>query len=230
MEGVGARLGRSSARYAPTTVFSGPVRRWKKKWVPLSNPNNSNSNNNNHSHLLLFKWTPINTLSNGTAAATPPASSKDATSADATPPSASEEAPRRKFRYIPVSILEQKQEVNVKSDDESKPDDVGTSLQPAQGNGSDGNTEGSDVLMEEAQASEKEQSQSENAKETNLDLSLGLKAHDDDHENDPRAAVGNFDQPEKLSSVDGTRIKPSANSESESRKRKSSATNLEMSM
>ncbi|KAL0916081.1 hypothetical protein M5K25_013563 [Dendrobium thyrsiflorum] len=50
-----------------------------------------------------------------------------------------------------VSILEQKQEVNVKSDDESKPDDVGTSLQPAQGNGSDGNTEGSDVLMEEAQ-------------------------------------------------------------------------------
>ncbi|XP_020691289.2 uncharacterized protein LOC110105936 [Dendrobium catenatum] len=140
MEGVGARLGRSSARYAPTTVFSGPVRRWKKKWVPLSNPNNSNSNNNNHSHLLLFKWTPI-------------ASSKDAASADATPPSASEEAPRRKFRYIPVSILEQKQEVNVKSDDESKPDDVGTSLQPAQGNGSDGNTEGSDVLMEEAQVS-----------------------------------------------------------------------------
>ncbi|KAL0916080.1 hypothetical protein M5K25_013562 [Dendrobium thyrsiflorum] len=105
MEGVGARLGRSSARYAPTTVFSGPVRRWKKKWVPLSNPNNSNSNNNNHSHLLLFKWTPINTLSNGTAAATPPASSKDATSADATPPSASEEAPRRKFRYIPDVLV-----------------------------------------------------------------------------------------------------------------------------
>ncbi|KAL0916083.1 hypothetical protein M5K25_013565 [Dendrobium thyrsiflorum] len=80
-------------------------------------------------------------------------------------------------------------------------------------------------------ASEKEQSQSENAKETNLDLSLGLKAHDDDHENDPRAAVGSFGQPEKLSSVDGTGIKPSANSESESRKRKSSsATNLEMRM
>lgn len=50
-----------------------------------------------------------------------------------------------------MSILEQKQEVNAKSDDERKPDDVGTSLQPAQGNGSDGNTEGSDVLMEEAQ-------------------------------------------------------------------------------
>ncbi|PKU60357.1 hypothetical protein MA16_Dca026107 [Dendrobium catenatum] len=93
MEGVGARLGRSSARYAPTTVFSGPVRRWKKKWVPLSNPNNSNSNNNNHSHLLLFKWTPI-------------ASSKDAASADATPPSASEEAPRRKFRYIPWLVAD----------------------------------------------------------------------------------------------------------------------------
>ncbi|XP_020589177.1 uncharacterized protein LOC110030678, partial [Phalaenopsis equestris] len=151
MEGVGARLGRSSARYAPTTVFSGPVRRWKKKWVPLSNPNNSNSNNNNHSHLLLYKWTPITPLSNGTAAATPPTSSKDATSAAVTPPSAAEEAPQRKFRYIPVSIREQKHETNVKSDDERKPDDAGTSLQPAQGNDSDRNPEGSDALMEEAQ-------------------------------------------------------------------------------
>uniref|UniRef100_A0A1D1ZAJ3 Protein CONTINUOUS VASCULAR RING 1 n=1 Tax=Anthurium amnicola TaxID=1678845 RepID=A0A1D1ZAJ3_9ARAE len=38
MEGVGARLGRSSTRYGPVTVFSGPVRRWKKRWVHVSTP------------------------------------------------------------------------------------------------------------------------------------------------------------------------------------------------
>ncbi|KAK8946181.1 hypothetical protein KSP40_PGU008405 [Platanthera guangdongensis] len=137
MEGVGARLGRSSARYAPTTVFSGPVRRWKKKWVPLSNPNNSNPNNN-HSHLLLYKWAPITPFSDGPAAATPPSS-------------AAEEPVRRKFRYIPVSVLEQKMEINVKSDDDSKPDDIHTSLQPDQVNGSDRKAAESDTLMDEAQ-------------------------------------------------------------------------------
>ena len=81
MEGVGARLGRSSTRYGPATVFSGPVRKWKKKWVPLSNPNsNASSNaalngggatNNNHSHRLLYKWTPISSQANGSAVAAP---------------------------------------------------------------------------------------------------------------------------------------------------------------
>ena len=84
MEGVGARLGRSSSRYGATTVFNGPVRKWKKDWVPIppSSSNNSNhhhhhNNNNNHhhsssngnvngsngnsaSHLRLYKWTPLN--------------------------------------------------------------------------------------------------------------------------------------------------------------------------
>lgn len=219
MEGVGARLGRSSARYAPTTVFSGPVRRWKKKWVPLSNPNNSNSNNN-HSHLLLYKWAPITPFSDGSAAATPPSSGKDAiVSAMATPPSAAEEPVRRKFRYIPVrvSVLEQKMEINVKSDDDSKPDNVDTSLQPVQVNGSDRKADESDALMDEAQNSEKGRVQTEEARETNLDLSLGLKAHDEDQEDDPKFSMA--------SSSDGTGMKPS---ESETRKRKSSTANLEM--
>ena len=89
MEGVGARLGRTSTRYGPATVFTGPVRKWKKKWVHVApstkdNHNNSHnnhnhshqihnhggatvtatangtgSNGNNGSHLLLYKWTPI---------------------------------------------------------------------------------------------------------------------------------------------------------------------------
>ncbi|KAH7545285.1 hypothetical protein FEM48_Zijuj01G0077400 [Ziziphus jujuba var. spinosa] len=88
MEGVGARLGRSSTRYGPATVFNGPVRKWKKTWVHVSSPSTSSSssssaaasntttnhshhhhaqihtpngttNGNNVSHLVLYKWTPI---------------------------------------------------------------------------------------------------------------------------------------------------------------------------
>ncbi|XP_020595591.1 uncharacterized protein LOC110035664 [Phalaenopsis equestris] len=187
-------------------MFSRLVKGWKKKWVPLANPNKSNSNNNSHSHLLRYKWTPITPLSHGAEAATPPTSNQDVTSVVVTPPSAAEE-----------------------SDDERKSEDASTSLQPAQGNDSDRNPEGSDALMEEAQVSKKEQTQSEDAKETNLDLRLGLRACDDDHVNDPKAAGKSVGLPEKFSSVDVTTIKSSANSESESRKRNSSsATNLEM--
>uniref|UniRef100_A0A2P2LEC7 Uncharacterized protein MANES_05G109900 n=1 Tax=Rhizophora mucronata TaxID=61149 RepID=A0A2P2LEC7_RHIMU len=47
MEGVGSRLGRASSRYGPpaaAAVFSGPVRKWKKKWVHVS------SNHHHHHH------------------------------------------------------------------------------------------------------------------------------------------------------------------------------------
>uniref|UniRef100_A0A5B6ZJ62 Uncharacterized protein n=1 Tax=Davidia involucrata TaxID=16924 RepID=A0A5B6ZJ62_DAVIN len=69
MEGVGSRLGRASSRYGPATVFTGPVRKWKKQWVHVSssssnvsyqNTSQSNGNgNNNASTLLLCRWTPI---------------------------------------------------------------------------------------------------------------------------------------------------------------------------
>ncbi|RVW45876.1 hypothetical protein CK203_101136 [Vitis vinifera] len=104
MEGVGARLGRSSTRYGPATVFTGPVRKWKKKWVHVSpssasnhhSQTNGNNNGNNGSHLLLYKWTPISQSSNnGTNA--DKSSAKDSAAATAAP----EEPPRRKFKYIP---------------------------------------------------------------------------------------------------------------------------------
>lgn len=125
MEGVGARLGRSSTRYGPATVFTGPVRKWKKKWVhvaPSSNTNNASStthhshqinghngtsNGNNGSHLLLYKWTPItqsqntaignnnNAVTNGNGGDKVSAKDDDALAAN-------EEPPRRKFKYIPV--------------------------------------------------------------------------------------------------------------------------------
>ncbi|KAG6467373.1 hypothetical protein ZIOFF_074816 [Zingiber officinale] len=87
MDGVAGRLGRSSTRYGPTSVFSGPVRRWNKKWVALSNPDHrrrsSISGGRHSSRILLYRWTPVAALA------------KD----DATPPP--EEPPRRKFRYVP---------------------------------------------------------------------------------------------------------------------------------
>lgn len=116
MEGVGARFGRSSTRYGPTTVFTGPVRKWKKKWVNVPPPN---SNHHHHtaangivngsdgsSHLLFYKWTPIapslakensdndnNVSDNGNA---------DPKNPDKDAGVAAEEPPKRKFKYIPV--------------------------------------------------------------------------------------------------------------------------------
>jgi hypothetical protein len=102
MEGVGARLGRTSARYGPAT-FTGPVRKWLKEWVPVAAPaaaangatasstgtdSGSGSSGNN---LRLFKWTPANGSNAG----------GDGDKA------ATELAPRLR-RYVPVRSLEKK--------------------------------------------------------------------------------------------------------------------------
>ncbi|KAG4920786.1 hypothetical protein JHK84_049630 [Glycine max] len=104
MEAVGSRLSRASSRYGAPTVFSGPVRKWKKKWVhvtPSSLPNNSSHSHTNNStttssassRLLLRRWTP--------------ATVDDAAGA------VSDEPPRRKFRYTPVVVLEEQKKMNV---------------------------------------------------------------------------------------------------------------------
>ncbi|KAL7088574.1 hypothetical protein ACP275_13G135800 [Erythranthe tilingii] len=116
MEGVGARSGRSSARYGPAPVFTGPVRKWKKKWVhapPSSSNHNHNTpvngtvnGSNGSSHLLFYKWTPItasqnkenNNNNNGS-------SNSDHGNADPTisiqdDVVAAEEPPRRKFKLL----------------------------------------------------------------------------------------------------------------------------------
>ncbi|KAI5590346.1 hypothetical protein POPTR_004G001500v4 [Populus trichocarpa] len=131
MEGVGARLGRSSTRYGPATVFSGPVRKWKKRWVhvnPSSNHNSfhshhhnattnaaaasssaanhsSSSNGNNGSHLLLYKWTALS-QSNGSSSTTNHFNGNNINTtneiANLSNGDVTEEPPRRKFKYIPV--------------------------------------------------------------------------------------------------------------------------------
>ncbi|KAG5246662.1 myb protein [Salix suchowensis] len=161
MEGVGARLGRSSTRYGPTTVFSGPVRKWKKRWVhvnPLSNHNSfhshhhnattnaaaaasssatnhsSSSNGNNGSHLLLYKWTPLS-QSNGSPSTTNHYNGNNINTtnenANLFNGDVTEEPPRRKFKYIPVDLIErqkketeEQEEASEKIDDESKPSDT----------------------------------------------------------------------------------------------------------
>ncbi|CAH8387791.1 unnamed protein product [Eruca vesicaria subsp. sativa] len=109
MEGVGSRLSRTSSRYsgpAATAVFNGRVRKWKKKWVRVStspvgvfrasksNGRNNNSSNSPH-HLLLHKWTPLSSEANGSGGET-------------------EEAPKRRFRYAPIAMLEHREKVGGK--------------------------------------------------------------------------------------------------------------------
>ncbi|XP_057429483.1 uncharacterized protein LOC130722683 [Lotus japonicus] len=195
MEGVGARLGRSSTRYGPATVFTGPVRKWKKKWVHVSpsasasaassnsntNHNHSASNGNNGSHLLLYKWTPITQSQNAA----------NANNTKEAPPEPADEPPRRKFKYIPVAVLEEQRneaaenEAAEKVEDESKPIDVDSSAaEPTQKNETlDEKPDINDVPMEESESQDKNQVVRQDLNESTLDLSLGLTSHDDDDEN-----------------------------------------------
>ncbi|KAA3478755.1 putative serine/threonine-protein kinase isoform X1 [Gossypium australe] len=187
MEGVGARLGRSSTRYGPATVFTGPVRKWKKKWVhvsPSNTGNSSNNNNNNHSHnnhqttingtsnvnngshLLLFKWTPLSQTQTNN-------NDNDNSSQDDAA-AAPEEPPRRKFKYIPIAVLEeQRKEADENTDDEAIPSEADPSaVEPTSRNdGLDEKPDINDIPMDESQEDNNIVRQDLN--ESTLDLSLG---------------------------------------------------------
>ncbi|XP_059309377.1 uncharacterized protein LOC132060371 [Lycium ferocissimum] len=173
MDGVGARLGRSSARYAPTTVFTGPVRKWKKKWIhgtPLSSGNNHNRtttngvNGSNGSHLLLFKWIPITASQNNNG--TTEIKNDDVSV---------EETPKRKFKYIPLNVLEeQKNEASEEAEDDIKPIETDTnSEEPTSQADDDDKPDINDVPMEESQAPQKRPPERQDLNERTLDLSLG---------------------------------------------------------
>lgn len=202
MEGVGARLGRSSTRYGPATVFSGPVRRWKKKWVHVSPSNNTNhsqnhhihnttnatTNGNNGSHLLLYKWTPL-TQSNKDTANNSNAnhSNADKNSLKDDAPPLPDEPPRRKFKYIPVFLLEkERKETAEKAEDEAKLSDTERiAVEPVpKGDGFE-KPDINDVPMEETQSQDDNQVVRQDLNESTLDLSLGLNSHDDDSDSKP---------------------------------------------
>ncbi|CAL5183971.1 unnamed protein product [Lathyrus oleraceus] len=156
MEGVGARLGRSSTRYGPATVFTGP-------WTPITQSQNANNNGSNGN----VKDAPLESV---------------------------EEPPRRKFKYIPVAVLEEQKneateidEVAEKVEDESNPIEADSSAaEPTSKNEIlDEKPDINDVPMEESEPQDKNQVVRQDLNES-LDLSLGLTSHDEDQDSDSK--------------------------------------------
>ncbi|KAK7301991.1 hypothetical protein RJT34_12868 [Clitoria ternatea] len=96
METVGSRFSRASSHCGTPFMFSGPVRKWKKKWVHVT-PSSFHNTYHSHYHnttitnnanasfrLFLCRWTP--------------------TTVDDAFNNLSDEPPRRKFYYTPVSL------------------------------------------------------------------------------------------------------------------------------
>uniref|UniRef100_A0A0A9DV42 Uncharacterized protein n=1 Tax=Arundo donax TaxID=35708 RepID=A0A0A9DV42_ARUDO len=177
MEGVGARLGRTSARYGPATTFTGPVRKWRKEWVPVAAAAAANANGGAASstgtgsgsgsrgnNLHLFKWTPVNGANGGV---------------DGELAAAAETATKRR-QYVPVSVVEEQNQESAKSDDENKANDDDPSSEP-----SNGKADINDTPMDESQASDEDARDStKNGGGTDLNLNLGLKDPDGDNEGD----------------------------------------------
>ncbi|KAJ0261640.1 hypothetical protein HA466_0047170 [Hirschfeldia incana] len=99
MEGVASRLSRTSRYSGPssTAVFSGRVRKWKKKWVRVSTspvgifrPSKPTGRSNSQHHMLLHKWAPLSSTASGET---------------------EEEPPKRRFRYAPIAMLENREKV-----------------------------------------------------------------------------------------------------------------------
>lgn len=162
MEGVGARFGRSSTRYGgPATVFTGPVRKWKKKWSPVSSNkhsqnNTSTTNGGTTSCLLLYKWTPF----------------------DDNNSSSKKSKPGRKFKYIPTAVLEeQKNEATeeVDAEDESNSSEIKPEAEELKSK-SDGFYEKPDINdlpVEENKDIEDKPQERQDLNESTLDLCLG---------------------------------------------------------
>ncbi|RLN33382.1 uncharacterized protein C2845_PM03G30380 [Panicum miliaceum] len=72
MDTVAPRLSRSSTRYGPVSSsaasFSGPVRKWRKAWMPLAGAGAAGSGggaSRGDNKVVLFRWTPVNGGSGG---------------------------------------------------------------------------------------------------------------------------------------------------------------------
>ncbi|KAF8048978.1 hypothetical protein N665_2338s0007 [Sinapis alba] len=200
MEGVGGRLGRSSTRYGgPATVFTGPVRKWKKKWVHVSpsTKKHNTSSSANGSHLLFFKWAPLSQNNeDGKSESLSP--SQDPLEVAA----AGDPLPRRRsFKYVPIAVLEEQknQVTEIEEDDKVEEDDNAEEEQKKEIEEDASAAEPSDkkaqieekpdmndVPMEDNQEEEKTVRQDLN--ESTKDSGLNLNANDVDSENNPKGA------------------------------------------
>lgn len=132
--------GHSSSSSTPAT-FRGPVRRWEKKWVHVSSSQSStlakprklflsNGSKSPNSPLLLCKWTPLSH----------PPSSDDGNSN-------SGQLPRRKFRYTPITVFEEKKLTVKGVADEDKPGEADESEERAASEDIYGSLDINDDLM-----------------------------------------------------------------------------------
>ncbi|XP_060184383.1 uncharacterized protein LOC132614046 isoform X2 [Lycium barbarum] len=203
MEGVGARFGRQSTRYGPTTVFTGPVRRWKKKWIHVSSvkkttvTNGGVNGNNNGSHLMFLKWTPI-TNNNNTSSTEKDIGEDGVVSID--------EPRKRKFKLgfllylsnvriariifcifslsqglLLMALLEDLKDESDQDEDEAEPveADANTGKPTSQADDCDEKPDINDVPMEENQDPEDKPPERQDLNESTLDLSLGFTAHEE---------------------------------------------------
>ncbi|KAL5231066.1 hypothetical protein ABZP36_029842 [Zizania latifolia] len=224
MEGVGARLGRTSARYGPATTFTGPVRKWRKEWVPVaaavasaaaaaaaaaasSATGTGSGGGSRGNNLVLFKWTPLNGSnggSNGGGDGEQPAAAG----------AAEEEKATRRRWYVPVSVVEEERQESAKSDDENKANDGDPSS--AETVPSNGKTNINDTPMDESQASDEARDSGKNGGATDLNLNLGLKDPDGDNE--------------EVDTGEEHHVEKNPQTENRLKKRKSAAPDLEMRM
>ncbi|CAG7887294.1 unnamed protein product [Brassica rapa] len=190
MEGVGARLGRSSTRYGhggPATVFTGPVRKWKKKWVhvsPSSKKHSSSSVASDGSHLLFFKWAPLSQGGSGNEDGK--SESNSPSEEPVTETTAAEEPPRRRFKYVPIAVLEEQKKEATEIDEEDKvevEEDDASAVEPREKKIEE-KPDMNDVPMEDNQEEEKVVRQDLN--ESTTDLGLNLNANDADSENNSK--------------------------------------------
>ncbi|XP_030542901.1 uncharacterized protein LOC115749979 [Rhodamnia argentea] len=174
MEGAGSRLSRASSRYGPTaTVFNGPVRKWKKRWVHVSPPPPSATHTNHHkphfrpnnpsSALFLCRWTPV---SSGASAA----SDGDDGSGSA------EETPRRKYRYTPIAALEDHTKTAARKADEGKISEN----YPSTG----GPMVENDDIYGKIDHSDDEDKEVQNSSKGGLDLGVSLDETENGHDDD----------------------------------------------
>lgn len=147
---------------------------------------------------MLYKWTPISQSLNGSNS-----NGNGDTKDDGAAAAATEEPPRRKFKYIPIAVLEeQKTEDAEPIDDEVKPIETNTdAAEPtSKTDDLDETPDINDVPMEENQDSEDTPQPRQDLNESTLDLSLGLKAHDGDNDSDSKADQTKDGQLDRLNS------------------------------
>ncbi|XP_051134022.1 uncharacterized protein LOC127253452 [Andrographis paniculata] len=189
MEGVGARLGRTSNRYGPSTVFTGPVRNWEKKWVNIPPPNSGHNHRatatrtDGSPHLFLYKWTPITPSQTKDSSISDNNGNADYKNSGKDDDVGAQEPQKKKFKYIPVIVLEeQRDEHSEQMEDGAKR----TEIDPSTVETTSKNEEYDEKPDINEAAAKSNPVGCQDLNESTLDLSLGMGAHNGENEFDSK--------------------------------------------